>query len=491
MFFSHRLGLVILGLFAAALGRAVTNPPPAATTPRSHGLVGVGRLPAGLKDKWGETFGSLSALTLAPGSWARQGDTFTGTLLAQPDRGYNVAGTTDYASRLNVLTFTFVPAPTGATGQDQVRLTLRDTVLYHEAAGTRLTSLDPLGAAIGRQPTWPPLPQAGNGKISLDPEGLVCTAAGDYYVSDEYGPYLYHFSATGTLLNVIRPPAAFIPTRQGADSFSSNNPGAGQPAPKPANPVTGRQNNQGLEGLTLSPDGRTLFALLQSATRQDGGAGGDSATRGHTRLLAYDLSGTAPVLAGEYVLVLPTYQQGNAVRVAAASEVAALNDHQLLVLARDGGGHGAGDPTSVYRRVLLYDLANATNLAGTGYDSPDTPVAPRGELAPSVVAARGETLIDLNDAAQLAKFGLRNGAPDDTNNLSEKWESLTLAPALDDAAPHDVYLFVGNDNDFLTRDGFQADASYHADLDVDTMVLVYRLTLPTYVAPRSTFGRHP
>jgi len=33
----------------------------------------------------------------------------------------------------------------------------------------------------------------------------------------------------------------------------------------PSDPDTGRNNNQGLEGLTASPNGKHLYALLQSA----------------------------------------------------------------------------------------------------------------------------------------------------------------------------------------------------------------------------------
>ena len=88
--------------------------------------------------------------------------------------------------------------------------------------------------------------------------------------------------------------------------------------------------------------------------------------------------------------------------------------------------------------------------------------------------------ININDNGQLGKFGLRNGPPNDRNNLSEKWEGMALAPVLDPRAPRDFFLFVSNDNDFITQDGYQAGASYKdaSGVDVDTMILVYRLTLP-------------
>ena len=55
-----------------------------------------------------------------------------------------------------------------------------------------------------------------------------------------------------------------------------------------------------------------------------------------------------------------------------------------------------------------------------------------------------------------------------------------LLPALDPAHPRDFFLFVGNDNDFVTQNGFQAGAAYKdpSGTDVDTRILVYRITAP-------------
>ena len=56
---------------------------------------------------------------------------------------------------------------------------------------------------------------------------------GTFFISDEYGPYIYRFSAEGRMLSAIRPPDAFIPMRNGKQNFSSNNPGPGAQAPSP------------------------------------------------------------------------------------------------------------------------------------------------------------------------------------------------------------------------------------------------------------------
>src|SRR5207245_131939 len=129
----------------------------------NQALVGVGRLPANLRDKFGETFGSGSAIAVDPKSWVRTPTGYQGTFYMLPDRGF--------------------------------------------------------------------------------------------FFGDEYGPYVYRFSPAGRLLAAIRPPEAFLPKRKGKDHFASNNPGPGGRAPEPPEPETGRANNQGFEGLTLTPPG--------------------------------------------------------------------------------------------------------------------------------------------------------------------------------------------------------------------------------------------
>ena len=164
-------------------------------------------------------------------------------------------------------------------------------------------------------------------------------------------------------------------------------------------------------------------------------------------------------------------------RVAAQSELVAISDTVFLLLCRDGNnGYGQKSDTSLYRRIELLDIADATNIAGTDYDGAK-PVAPDGVLSAGITPAKLTSFIDLNERAELARFGLHNGAPNDRNNLSEKWEAMALVRALDPAHPDDYFLFVVNDNDFITQDGFQVGAPYKdaSGAEVDTMLLVYRV----------------
>ncbi|OLB75266.1 MAG: hypothetical protein AUI16_12385 [Alphaproteobacteria bacterium 13_2_20CM_2_64_7] len=450
----------------------------------NQALVGVGRLPSDLRDKFGETFGSGSAIAVDPKSWLRTAAGYQGTFYMLPDRGYNVTGTSDYRARINKLFITFKPLddpmaiPVGER-QTSVEATLTDTILLTDAAGQSLTGLDPDGirrAANG----LPDLPQASNGHVSIDSESLALLPDGSFFIGDEYGPYVYRFAPTGRLLAAIRPPEAFLPKRKGKDQFSSNNPGPGAKAPEPANPDTGRQNNQGFEGLTLTPGGKFLVVALQSATRQDGGA--SPQTRRYSRLLYYDISDLErPKLAREHLVPLPVFETADGQqRVAAQSELLALDETFFLLLCRDANnGFGTDSATSRYRSIDLLDTSWATNIAGSRYDG-TVPVAPNGKLVDGVVPATLTPYIDINETAELQKFGLHNGEPNDRNNLSEKWEGMALVPALDPANPNDYFLFVTNDNDFITQNGYQAGTAYKdpSGLEIDTMILVYRITLP-------------
>jgi hypothetical protein len=438
-------------------------------------------MPSDLRDKFGETAGSGSALAVDPSTWTHSSDGYQGVFYLLPDRGYNITGTIDFRARLYKLTVTLKPSEGSSDPkQSGLSLSLTDTILLTDAAGVPLTGLDPVDGGVRPAANgFPDLPQASTGHISLDSEGLVRMPDGSFFVSDEYGPYIYRFTADGRMMSAIRPPDAFIPMRNGKENFSSNNPGPGAEKPKPANPETGRQNNQGFEGLSLTPDGKFLVTVLQSATRQDGGTSPE--TRQYTRILYYDIADIAqPKLVREHVVPLPVFKNAEGkTRVAAQSELLALDETHFLLLCRDSGnGYGLEGATSLYRKIELLDTSKATNIAGGQYDGA-TPVAPKGKLVDGVVPATLTTFIDINDNAQLNKFGLHNGEPNDRSDLYEKWEGMTLVPALDPANPRDYFLLVSNDNDFVTQNGFQVGMSYKdpSGADVDTMILAYRVTL--------------
>ncbi|MGE0715535.1 MAG: autotransporter domain-containing protein [Alphaproteobacteria bacterium] len=467
----------------------------------NQGLVGAGRVPAASRDQLGDTLGSLSSMAIVQSTWRRNGDSYSGTLIGLPDRGYNTDDLkADYPGRLSIFSLNFTPytgtanLPAGTQSQTQLELAYQSSVVLRDFIGQQTTGLDP-GADTASQGGVGPLPIAskgkGAGKLSIDAEGLVFLSDGSFYVSDEYAAGVYYFDPKGNLKGVILPPAALLPrSATGAVDYNSNG------APK-----TGRRNNQGLEGVTVTPDGKYLVTLLQSATVQDTD-GSKQQTRTNTRLMVYDIqqtrTPTTPI--AHYALQLPSYTlagNGNANdRTAAQSEILALNDKQFLVLSRDGNGLGVGTTNPiVFKNIMLVDTTGATNLAGTPYETGTTPISPAGQLQPTITPVAQSLFVNMVNPTQLARLGMNtNTNPASAATMSEKWEALGIAPVLRENKPQDYFLFVGNDNDFLTRSGQMAgglvDANgnpvgtaYDAGLENDNVVLVYQLTLPTYVNP--------
>jgi len=73
------------------------------------------------------------------------------------------------------------------------------------------------------------------------------------------------------------------------------------------------------------------------------------------------------------------------------SELLALSDTRFLVLERDSRGRG-GDPGPIlYKKIIVADVSNASNILGTGYDlekgAPGQLSLPRSGLPSNIVAA--------------------------------------------------------------------------------------------------------
>lgn len=392
----------------------------------------------------------------------------------------NTEGTLNYQNRVHKFGIVLTPQPNATVANPSgpnLQFTYEDSILLTGPDGTPVTGLDADITGYITYPGFPILPVAtytgdgfggpgaGGKRITIDSEGLALDGLGGFYVSDEYGPYIYHFAFDGRMIEAIMPPEAYIPMRNGSVSFSADSPPIYDPNEViiPANTVTGRDNNQGLEGLTKSADGRTLYALMQSALDQEGGP--NNPNRLQARLLEYDI--TNPFRAeytAEYVVTLPLYAGGKSEKVAAQSEIHSLGNGQFLVLARDSNaGHGQSSSTSVYRHADLFDISassGATDIKSTTNDATNGSIASAtGVLDPGIQAAEYCTFLDYNVNSQLGRFGLHNGGAQDQFLLNEKWESLAMVP-VDGlfGADGEWFLFSLSDNDFITQDG---EISFH------------------------------
>ncbi len=456
------------------------------------GLVGVGRLSGDSFDQLGagvDTLGGIfSGMWLDPATIVHSNGTIRAIVFGLPDRGFG-DGLRDYHPRVQRLVLAITPYyGSGPVPQDQIAIVNTDTYLL-TVNGSTFTGFQPDDTNVLTHPQSLP-GGLGGGKWSLDPEGIAFApsgASGSWYISDEYGPFIYRFDNTGALLGTLPLPSALIP-RIGTNFPRTINYLTGGLT---AATDSGRSNNRGMEGLSITPDGKKLVACIQSPLSQDGENRNPSR---NTRILVYDLDPASPTYEqalAEYVHVLPLSAAEANNRHTPVSEILALSDKRYLILQRDSRGLGGDAGNFLYKRIVEVDASAASNILGTGYDlekgAPGQISLPRAGLPSNVVAVVSRDLVDLLSATQLAKYGL-NLAPSNQNinTVSEKWEALSVIPLNDPVAPNDYLLLVGNDNDF------RAPVVYHNGQAVgtnaifgDNMLLAYRIG-EDHIAPALT-----
>ncbi|KEQ58327.1 3-phytase [Aureobasidium melanogenum CBS 110374] len=470
-------------------------------------LAGYGFVKSDARDKFGDTLGGIgSSIAIDQKTWKKMGpNSYQGILWALPDRGWNTQGTLNYQNRVHKFLIKLslqenatVEEPSGPN----LHFDYLDTILFTDPRGTPVTGLDADATGPYLQFSgFPDVPSAtytgdgfgnngtGGHRVSVDSEGLILNPDGSFYVSDEYGPYIYHFSASGKMVQAIRPPDAYIPLRNGTESFSADSPPIYDldEEVNPEDPTQGRANNQGLEGLTASPDGKHLYALMQSALNQEGGL--KKKNRRYARLLQYSIPASPsspPVYSAEYVVPLPLYNDND--KVAAQSEIHFLTPTQFFILARDSNaGHGQASSTSIYRHLDIFDISNATNIASATYDAFNASIASsKGVLNTNIQPATYCTFLDFNVNAQLNRFGVHNGGAQDAGLLNEKWESIATVPVTD-GVDGEYFVFSLSDNDFVTQNGFMDGGKYSykdaSGYNLDNQALVFKVQVPKGVHP--------
>jgi hypothetical protein len=266
------------------------------------------------------------------------------------------------------------------------------------------------------------LPYNPNG---LDTEGLVRTAQGDFWLAEEYAPSLVHCDAGGKVLK------RYVPAGLKLE-------GTGYPiATRLPGILALRKKNRGFEGLTLSRDEKTLYAIVQSPLLNPNKRVGPMSRT--IRLLAFDIAGERP--AAEYVYRLELSS------TTIVSGLAMLSDATMLVLER----------TSSKAWLYKVDLAKATNILGSKWD--DTSTSPSLEAVTDPASA-GVTVLPKVLAVDLSKL----------SGIPEKVEGVVVLDARTIA--------VANDNDF---DVGQFDAAgNNRGAGVKSQIVVIRLASPLF-----------
>lgn len=240
----------------------------------------------------------------------------------------------------------------------------------------------------------------------FDPEGIRLTRAGAMLISEEYGPSVNEFAANGAWIRSITVPR----------KLNIDHPAARAEDELPPHNTHGRQPNRGLEGIALSGDGQTLYAMMQGPLLQDGALDAQGERAGtNVRLLALDWHGSKPAQEFVYQLNGPTY---------GVNEIEWLAPGRLLILERDGK---AGQKAR-FKRIFAANLDAATDVAAV--DS-----LPVNGLPDGIQPVGKRPYLDLLDA----HWPLAGDA------FPEKTEGLALGPTLPDGRR---LLVITSDNDF-------------------------------------------
>ena len=172
----------------------------------------------------------------------------------------------------------------------------------------------------------------GTDEFGLDSEGLVALKDGTFWISDEYGPHIVHFNAEGVEIDRIN----------AYEQDERRKSGNLLPLE-----YANRRQNRGMEGLTISPDQKTLIGILQSTMSNPD----SSVTKSDlVRIVMIHLENKS----------ISQYLYRQEIKSNSNTAIVALNDHQFLVSERDDDFYK--DNPQAFKRVYKIDIANATNL---------------------------------------------------------------------------------------------------------------------------------
>ena len=286
----------------------------------------------------------------------------------------------------------------------------------------------------------------------LDVEGIVRMADRSFWLVDEYSPSLVHVTSTGRVAE------RFVPedSQLAGTLATSPNYRVRKSLPKILNT---RRQNRGFEGLAVSPDQRALFIAMQSPLEYPTRALGRASRM--VRIFKFDV-GLERVTA-EYVYefdeVCTFLGQRTGCGVVPGemkiSALYAISGTSLLVQER----------TDTATKVYRVELANATNILGTQWDTQ--------AAAPTASTTALESLT--NAASQGVTVLPKTLLIDVTAlpGMPGKIEGIAL--------PRNNVLVVGNDNDFGLVDNPTFSASGQLTNDTQAKSQLIFIDLATAV----------
>ncbi|HZJ17094.1 MAG TPA: esterase-like activity of phytase family protein [Chthoniobacteraceae bacterium] len=250
-----------------------------------------------------------------------------------------------------------------------------------------------------------PLPYNPNG---MDVEDIHTLPGGGYIVVEEYSPSVVIVNANGKVVTRYTPHGKTLAgaSYQVSDTFPAI--------------LSQRRANRGFEGVAVSPDGTTAWTATQSPL---GPTGANAPTRDSriVRLIRMDITDPLDVqVTGQFLVKMSpvaTYPAGNTQRALKFSAITWVTENKFLFLERSDellSGVNIGGA-----KLLLVDIASATNIHGTAVADTLTPEAVNTDLAALGITPATSTVVFSNEQTpEITDFKLEGLAILNSNKVA-------------------------------------------------------------------------
>ncbi len=251
-----------------------------------------------------------------------------GEFYAITDRGPN----TDFLDGKKFPVAGYTPRIGLFSVKSNAKIVLKKEILLKDPSGNPISGIpNPEGkGATGEIPYDIDGNQIPFDDFGLDSEGIVALHDGSFWVSDEYGPHIVHYSPEGLELERISP-------------IGVNEGNGGRKIPAV---FAKRRPNRGMEGLAITPNEKTLVGIMQSTLYNPTRIRTDL-----TRIVSFDLR------TGKTKQYLYRQENSNL----SNSEIVGLSNSEFLVVERDGKFSGNGP---VQKHIYKIDISTATDVTG-------------------------------------------------------------------------------------------------------------------------------
>ena len=282
------------------------------------------------------------------------------------DRGPNADAPSVKLSEDETLTSKIFPSPKftpsiGLISMKDDKATVLETISLKDKDGKEISGLpvspDSVGFS-GEVALSESMEDLGNDDNGKDTEGIAVDKDGNFWISDEYGPFITQFDKDGKELLRLAP-------------------GEGLPEI-----IADRIPNRGFEGLTITPSGN-IVATVQSVLDIDGET---AKTALFTRVVEYNPE-TKETKMYAYPVVKDDYEK---VKDCKIGDIYAISDTRFLMIEQGKDAKG-----EMQNRIFTFDISDATDLTNQTVDEKELEFVDNLEDLKDFKFGTKELLVDL------------------------------------------------------------------------------------------------